>query len=99
MPRGPGIAYILDTTGARAFVVDEEHVDHVAGQIGSVASLQQVITTGGKVELDKPVGLRRAARACARGGRRARAERPASILFTGGTTGPPKASSFRTTTA
>ena len=34
--RGPGIAYILETTGARALVVDEEHVDHVAEQIGGV---------------------------------------------------------------
>ena len=34
--RGPGIAYILETTGARALVVDEEHVEHVADQIGGV---------------------------------------------------------------
>src|SRR4051795_1073561 len=29
--RGPGIAYILETTGARAVIVDEEHVEHVTG--------------------------------------------------------------------
>src|SRR5690242_17127938 len=46
--RGPGIAYILDTTGARAFVVDEEHVDHVADQLGGVQSLQHVTVTGPK---------------------------------------------------
>src|SRR4051795_541523 len=49
--RGPGIAYILETTGARAFVVDEEHVDHVAEQIGGVESLEYVIATGPKPEL------------------------------------------------
>jgi crotonobetaine/carnitine-CoA ligase len=89
--RGPGIAYILDTTGARALVVDEEHVDHVAGQIGAVESLERVIVTGGAPALDKPtvdfadlldhepsevVELK--------------PRDPASILFTGGTTGPPK---------
>src|SRR4051812_27174856 len=42
--RGPGIAYILETTGARAFVVDEEHVEHVADHIGSV---EHVIVRGG----------------------------------------------------
>src|SRR3954469_7726484 len=53
--RGPGIAYILETTGARALVVDEEHVDHVAEQIGGVESLEHVIVTGPRPELDKPV--------------------------------------------
>src|SRR4051795_2018515 len=53
--RGPGIAYILETTGARAFVVDEEHVDHIAEQIGGVESLQFVVVTGPKPDLDKPV--------------------------------------------
>src|SRR5215472_17015427 len=28
--RGPGISYILETTGARAIIVDSEHVVHVA---------------------------------------------------------------------
>ena len=89
--RGPGIAYILDTTGARAFVVDEEHVDHVADQIGGVESLQHVIVTGpsrtstspsrssrGLLEHDPAEVVER------------KASDIASILFTGGTTGPPK---------
>ena len=60
--RGPGIAYILETTGVRALVVDEEHVEHVAGQIGKVESLENVIVTGGAPALDKPTTrLRRAA--------------------------------------
>src|SRR5688500_7208314 len=89
--RGPGIVYILDTTGARAFVVVEEHVDHVADQIGGVESLQHVIVTGSKVELDKPVEEFSALIAHEPA---AVVERKpsdiASILFTGGTTGPPK---------
>src|SRR3954465_5938343 len=52
--RGPGIAYILETTGARALVVDEEHVDHVAGQIGGLEALEHVVVTGGAPELAKP---------------------------------------------
>src|SRR4051812_49777302 len=42
--RGPGIAYILETTGARVLIVDEEHVEHVADHIGSV---EHVIVRGG----------------------------------------------------
>ncbi len=89
--RGPGIAYILETTGVRAFVVDEEHVDHVAEQIGDVATLEQVIVTGPQPELAKPVvdfaellGHEPAEPVERKAGD------PASILFTGGTTGPPK---------
>src|SRR3954452_20731810 len=46
--RGPGIAYILETTGARALIVDSEHVEHVAGYIDSV---EQVIVRGAAGEL------------------------------------------------
>ena len=89
--RGPGIAYILDTTGARAFVVDEEHVDHVADQIGGVAGLEQVVATGPTRELDKPVVD--FAQLLGHEPITPVERRPsdiASILFTGGTTGPPK---------
>ena len=47
--RGPGIAYILETTGARALIVDEEHVEHVAGHIDSV---EHVIVRGDAGELE-----------------------------------------------
>src|SRR4029079_19021841 len=50
--RGPGIAYILETTGARALVVDEEHVEHVADQIGGVKSLEHVIVRGSADGID-----------------------------------------------
>lgn len=89
--RGPGIAYILETTGARALVVDEEHVEHVADQIGGVETLQHVIVTGGPSELAKPT--LEFADLLAHDPAPPVERKPrdiASILFTGGTTGPPK---------
>src|SRR3954449_12112634 len=47
--RGPGIAYILETTGARALIVDEEHVEHVEGHIDSV---ERVIVRGSAGSLE-----------------------------------------------
>src|ERR1700722_11647337 len=41
--RGPGITYILETTGARALIVDDEHVEFVAAYIGAIETLQRVI--------------------------------------------------------
>ena len=89
--RGPGIAYILNTTGAKALIVDDEHVDHIADYIGDVETLEHVFVTGEPPQLSKPaqsfdvllgsepiefVELE--------------PDEPSSILFTGGTTGPPK---------
>jgi carnitine-CoA ligase len=89
--RGPGIAYILETTGARALVVDEEHVGHVADQLASVPSLEHVIVRGSAEGLHTPTHDFEAlmdnppAAPVDR-----RPSDPSSILFTGGTTGPPK---------
>src|SRR3954449_2879820 len=47
--RGPGIAYILETTGARALIVDQEHVEHVEGHIDSV---ERVIVRGSAGSLE-----------------------------------------------
>ena len=89
--RGPGITYILETTGARALIVDEEHVDHVAGQIGQVECLEQVIVTGGTPDLDKPArDFAELLQHPAADPVELKPSDPASILFTGGTTGPPK---------
>ena len=78
--RGPGIAYILETTGARALVVDDEHAGHVEGYTGAVEhvirvpeAMEEFLARGDGVV---PVELE--------------PRDPASILFTGGTTGPPK---------
>jgi crotonobetaine/carnitine-CoA ligase len=89
--RGPGIAYILDTTGTRVLIVDEEHVDHVADQVGSVESLEQIIVTGGAPALDKPTrDFAELLQHEPAEPVEMRPRDPASILFTGGTTGPPK---------
>jgi crotonobetaine/carnitine-CoA ligase len=89
--RGPGIAYILETTGARALIVDEEHVEHVADQIGGVESLEHVIVRGSATGISTPT--RDFAELLARPVAQPVALKPsdpASFLFTGGTTGPPK---------
>src|SRR4051795_6604399 len=89
--RGPGIAYILETTGARTLIVDEEHVEHVAGYIGQVESLEHVIVTGGAPDLDKPTtDFAELLQHPAADPVELKPSDPASILFTGGTTGPPK---------
>src|SRR3954452_11594175 len=89
--RGPGITYILETTGARALIVDEEHVDHVAGQIGEVECLEHVIVTGGAPDLDKPTrDFAELLQHPPADPVELKPSDPASILFTGGTTGPPK---------
>ena len=78
--RGPGIAYILETTGARALVVDDEHAGHVEGYTGSVEHVIRVPEAMeeflAREDGVAPVELE--------------PRDPASILFTGGTTGPPK---------
>jgi crotonobetaine/carnitine-CoA ligase len=89
--RGPGIAYILETTGARALIVDDEHVEYIAPYIGEIAMLERVIVLGDGPELVKPTtgfGALLAHEPAAFTELESR--EPASILFTGGTTGPPK---------
>ena len=46
LARGPGISYILETTGARAFIVDDEHVEFIADYIGGCDALERVIVAG-----------------------------------------------------
>ncbi len=89
--RGPGIAYILETTGARALIVDDEHVEYAAPYIAGIETLERVIVVGDAPELAKPASdfgelLAHAPAAFAE----LAPHEPASILFTGGTTGPPK---------
>jgi carnitine-CoA ligase len=89
--RGPGIGYILETTSARFLIVDDEHVAHVAEQVAAVETLERVIVVGAEPELARPVTafaelLQHEPVAPVE----LAPEAPASILFTGGTTGPPK---------
>ncbi len=96
--RGAGIAYLLQRASARALIVDDEHAEHVAPHIGPIESLEHVIVVGEPQGRDArgliPARLSSAFEqllACAPA-RFAPVEphEPASILFTGGTTGPPK---------
>jgi crotonobetaine/carnitine-CoA ligase len=78
--RGPGIAHILETTGARAIVVDHDFLVHVEPYLGE---LEHVVVVG--KEFDAVMQSASPAETLDLEPRR-----PASILFTGGTTGPPK---------
>jgi crotonobetaine/carnitine-CoA ligase len=90
--RGPGIAHILETTGARALIVEEDFVPHVDEYVGSLPGLEQVIATGPAPDLGKPASAFADLLATAATVETTDVEprQPASILFTGGTTGPPK---------
>jgi crotonobetaine/carnitine-CoA ligase len=89
--RGPGIAYILQTTGARLLIVDDEHVEHVAEQVAAVPSLRHVVVVGDVPVLARPASSFAALLAHERAAFvEVAPSAPASILFTGGTTGPPK---------
>ena len=89
--RGPGISYILDTTGAKALVVDDEHVEYVAPYVGGVETLERVIVAGEAHGLELPaVDFDELLGAPPAGFVAREPSDPASILFTGGTTGPPK---------
>jgi len=90
--RGPGIAHILETTGARALVVEEDFVPHVEDYVGALPDLEHVIATGPAPALNKPATAFADFLGGASSVETADVEprHPASILFTGGTTGPPK---------
>jgi crotonobetaine/carnitine-CoA ligase len=91
--RGPGITYILETTGARVLIVDEQNAAHLAGQIESLAELELVVVVGDGPSpwFEKP--SRRYSELFDRApvpALEVDPGEPASILFTGGTTGAPK---------
>lgn len=91
--RGPGIVHILETTAARLLIVDEDSVEHVADQLAELDLLELaiVVTDGELPALPKPT--RRFSDVFDRAPEPAvelDPGAPASILFTGGTTGPPK---------
>jgi carnitine-CoA ligase len=93
--RGPGISHILNTTEARVVIVEDVFLEHVLPWLGDAPSVEHVVvvgeqpsgTNGGRALHDlagllshpSPVPTLEVA-----------PHHPASILFTGGTTGPPK---------
>ncbi len=89
--RGVGIEYILESTGAKILVVDEEHAAHVVPHLAGVPSLERLVVVGQA----PPVEIAVSSFADLLASEPApfvavEPSSPASILFTGGTTGPPK---------
>jgi crotonobetaine/carnitine-CoA ligase len=93
--RGPGISHILNTTGAKVLIVEDTFVGHVQPYLGDSPSVEHVVVVGeqppaanGGVPvhdfadfLANPASVETI---------EVPPHQPASILFTGGTTGPPK---------
>lgn len=93
--RGPGISHILNTTGARVLIVEDAFVGHVAPYLAESPSIEHVVVVGEQspapnggapfqdfAELLENPGIAETVDVPP--------HQPASILFTGGTTGPPK---------
>ena len=93
--RGPGISHILNTTGARMVIVEDTFLDHVRPYLGDVPSVEHVVLLG-ETSTGANGGrpMHDFADLVANAGSVETVDvpphQPASILFTGGTTGPPK---------
>jgi crotonobetaine/carnitine-CoA ligase len=93
--RGPGISHILNTTGAKVLIVEDTFLGHVQPYLGESPSVEHVVVAG-----EQSPAANRGVPFHDFGdllGNPASVEtmdvpphQPASILFTGGTTGPPK---------
>ena len=93
--RGPGISHILNTTEARVVIVEDVFLEHVLPWLGDSPSVEQVVVVGeasadanGGRPLGDFAGL--LANPASVETVDVEPDQPASILFTGGTTGPPK---------
>src|SRR5436305_2719253 len=93
--RGPGISHILNTTEARVLIVEDVFLGHVLPWLGDSPSVEHLVVVGtpsADANGDRPlqnfadlVGNPDSVET-----REVDPGQPASILFTGGTTGPPK---------
>ncbi len=93
--RGPGISHILNTTEARVVIVEDVFLEHVLPWLGDSPSVEHVVVVGEPLPdgnggrplhdfadlLANPASVETVD---------VEPHQPASILFTGGTTGPPK---------
>src|SRR6201995_5648743 len=93
--RGPGISHILNTTEARVVIVEDVFLEHVLPWLGDAPTVEHVVVVGERpsgANGDRP--LHDFSEFLSRSSSVAPVEvaphQPASILFTGGTTGPPK---------
>jgi crotonobetaine/carnitine-CoA ligase len=93
--RGPGISHILNTTGAGVLIVEDTFLGHVSPYLGDSPSVQHVIVVGDPAqELDGGRPFGHFDELLATDDTVATVDvapdHPASVLFTGGTTGPPR---------
>jgi carnitine-CoA ligase len=93
--RGPGISHILNTTGARMVIVEDMFLGHVQPYLGDAPSVEHVVLLGERpADSNGGQPLYDFADLLANPGSvdtlDVAPHQPASILFTGGTTGPPK---------
>ena len=93
--RGPGISHILNTTEARVVIVEDVFLEHVLPWLGDAPTVEHVVVVGEQpsgANGDRP--LHDFGKFLSHPSSVATVEvaphQPASILFTGGTTGPPK---------
>lgn len=93
--RGPGISHILNTTSASVLIVEDVFLGHVLPWLGDSPTVQHVVVVGQQsVEGNGDRPLQDFGGLLTHPGSVATVDvspdMPASILFTGGTTGPPK---------
>jgi carnitine-CoA ligase len=93
--RGPGISHILNTTGAEVLIAEDVFVGHIEPYLGEAPSVKHVVVLGDR-SADGNGGrpIHDFGDLLANEGSVETLDvaphQPASILFTGGTTGPPK---------
>jgi carnitine-CoA ligase len=93
--RGPGISHILNTTGAKVLIAEDTFVEHIRPHLGDAPSVEHVVVVGERSP-DANGGLPVHDFADLLANRSSvetlevAPHQPASILFTGGTTGPPR---------
>jgi len=93
--RGPGISHILNVTDAKVLIVEDTFVGHVLPYLSEAPSVEHLVVVGeqpadanGGVPIHDFADLR--ANPSTVDTIDVAPHQPASILFTGGTTGPPK---------
>ena len=93
--RGPGISHILNTTDAKVLIVEDTYLGHVEPYLGDSPSVDHVVVAGESPSASNGgVPVHDFAELLRNSGSVETIDvaphQPASILFTGGTTGPPK---------
>jgi crotonobetaine/carnitine-CoA ligase len=93
--RGPGISHILGTTGAKVVIVEDAFLEHVQPYLGDSPSVEHLVVAGRQPPASNGgVAIHDFADFVGHPDTVETIDvpphQPASVLFTGGTTGPPK---------